>query len=338
MPSPALRIRLNGALLDDAAMAAITEVVVVQDARGLACAELTADAWDEAARAYRLIDACKEGDALTVLAGDTPVFVGALTALDLDLPAGDAPQVRLRGYDHRIRLARARRTVLHRNVTDAELLGRLARAAGMTADVPRLGDVHPGLLQAGQTDLEFLEQRAAALGLDVLAHTGTLVLRTPTLDASPAARLAAADLLEFRGTISTRDLCDRVRVHAWDPAQKQARVGEAAVPDARGLITGPARARRAFGAADDDRPDVAGADSQAALDTRARALALRAALEHCAAEALVAGDPALAAGACVELAGLGARFSGAYYVQAAEHRWRADESYRTHLTLRRYAS
>lgn len=337
MPN-ALRISLNDAALDDAAMAAITELVVVQDTRGLASVELTADAWDEDTRGWRMIDSVREGDGITVVVGDRAVFVGAVTALDLDLGAGDEPQVRVRGYDHRVKLARARKTVLHRNLTDGELLRRLGQAAGVAVDVASTSAVHTALLQAEQTDLELLDQRAAALGFDVLAHSGTLVIGPPAFDARPAAELGAADLLDFRGTISIRDLCDGLGLRAWDARQKQVRAVDVQAPELRGLVSGPARARRAFGAAADARSDAGSPDARADLEARARADMLRAALEHCAAEALVLGDPALAAGACVDLQGLGARFSGPYYIQAAEHRWRGDESYRTHLTLRRYAS
>lgn len=337
MPN-ALRISLNDGALDDAAMSAITELVVVQDARGLASVELTADAWDEDARGWRLIDSVREGDAIAVVVDDRTVFAGVVTALDLDLGSNDDPQVRVRGYDHRVKLARARKTVLHRNLTDGELLRRLGQAAGVAVDVASTTEVHTALLQAEQTDLEFLDQRAAALGFDVLAHSGTLVIGPPAFDARPVAALTAADLLDFRGTLSIRDLCDTLKLRAWDVAQKQVALGEAAAPELRGLVSGPARARRAFGAAVDQRGDAWTTDVQAGLEARAKADMLRAALEHCAAEALVAGDPALAAGASVDLQGLGARFSGPYYIQAAEHRWRGDESYRTQLTLRRYAS
>lgn len=337
MPAP-LRITLNSAALDDAAMSAITELVVVQDTRGLASVELTADAWDEDARGWRMIDSVREGDALTVAVGDRSVFVGLVTALDLDLGSNEDPQVRVRGYDHRIKLARARKTVLHRSLTDSDIVSRLAQLAGIAADVTKTTAVHDALLQAEQTDLEFLDQRAAALGFDVLAHTGTLVVGPPAFDARPVAELTAADLLDFRGTISVRDLCDGLKLRGWDVAHKEVRVAEAGAPELRGLVSGPARARRALGAAAEVRGDGWATDSQDDLEARAKADMLRAALEHCAAEALVPGDPALAAGACIDLQGLGARFSGPYYIQAAEHRWRGDESYRTHLTLRRYAS
>lgn len=337
MPS-ALRISINDAALDDAAMSAITELVVVQDTRGLASVELSADAWDEDARAWRMIDGVREGDAIAVAAADTPVFVGVVTALDLDLGPGETPQVRVRGYDRRVRLARARRTVLYRGLTDSDIIARLAADAGIAVTSPRTSAVHAALLQAEQTDLEFLDQRAAALGFHVLAHSGTLVVGPPALTSRPVAELAAADLLEFRGTTSVRDLCDTLSLRAWDAAQKKVLVAEAAPPELRGLVSGPARAHRALGAAASRRGDACSTDSQADLEARARADMLRAALEHCAAEALVEGDPALAAGACVDLQGLGARFSGPYYVLSAEHRWRGDESYRTHLTLRRYAS
>lgn len=333
-----LQISINDAGLADAAMSAITELVVVQDTRGLASVELTADAWDEDARGWRLIDSVREGDAITVAVAGVDVFVGAVTALELDLGADEDPQVRIRGYDLRVKLARARKTVLYRDLTDSDIVSRIAQDASLAVKVATTSAVHPALLQAEQTDLEFLDQRAAALGFDVLAHTGTLVVGPPAFDAQPVATLDAADLLDFRGTIASHDLHDALSLRAWDVAQKQVRVGEAAALELRGLVSGPARARRAFGAAAAVRSDAGSSDSQADLEARASADMLRAALDHCAAEALVVGDPALAAGACVDLKGLGARFSGPYYIQAAEHRWRSDESYRTQLTLRRYAS
>ena len=126
-------------------------------------------------------------------------------------------------------------------------------------------------------------------------------------------------------------------VRGWDPAQKQVIVGQArngtTAPQVGQSRNGGALVQSAFNieaqALITDRP----VRTQAAADQHAQAEADRRAGRFIEADATAAGNPAIVAGASVDLKAVGDRFQGTYVVTGATHIYSADAGYTTHFTV-----
>src|SRR6185295_576726 len=79
-----------------------------------------------------------------------------------------------------------------------------------------------------------------------------------------------------------------------------------------------------------DDADVAKTLALARLETLA--------LKYISGEWVCHGNPALVAGAVVEISGVGTKFSGKYYVSSATHTMNMEQGYRTKLNVRRNAT
>lgn len=340
-------ISADGKPLDDDGL---TAVEVLQDTAAPGTFEIRAGAWDHRASAYRFIDSLTEGAKIEIVVRDhggqarpdRTLFVGHLTALELEIAGGRAPVVRLRGYDARHLLMRARRTRTFQDCTDSDAARKIARELGVSLSGPDSRVRHPFLFQADQTDYDFILQRGAAIGFELVASGDGLAFRPPPLGGGASVVLDAREqVAELSAAISIKSQVDAAAVRGWDVKKKEPFVGRTGGDDPPafgGRVTGPARARNAFGAAATDLCDVPVA-TLAEAEQRAKAALRELAFSHITARVVADGDPALVAGGVVALAGAGARLGGNYYTAAATHEFDLTRhTYRTCLTLRRIAS
>lgn len=338
----------------DAALAAddddaLQEVTVLQDTRAPGTFEIVAHAWNPDTRTYRFVDKVQLGAkvdlALKHRRTRHPIFLGELTAVEFSVTGEDSPpMVRLRGYDVRHRLMRGRSTRAFEKSKDSEAAEKIAGELGVKIQVTASPVTHEFLLQADQSDLDFLSQRAAAIGyeLGVADLGGSLVFRPLKFDRPKSAELdLSGDVLEFHGTCSALSLFDQVTVRGWDPKQGkliESVVSEGTLPLAGSSASGPARAKSAFKTSNSSRSDLAVAtiDEAKAL---AQGTLLAQALDHVVADVVLTGDPMLVAGTVVEIKGAGTRFGARYYVDQVKHVLRrVGTDFKTHLKLRKLAS
>src|ERR1051325_4559981 len=92
-----------------------------------------------------------------------PLFDGEIVELEPEFVVG-AQNLTIRAFDVLHRLARGRRVRSFLNITDGDVLNKIASEAGMTAKAEHSTIVHPYLFQNNETDLEFLRARARAAG------------------------------------------------------------------------------------------------------------------------------------------------------------------------------
>lgn len=266
------------------------------------------------------------------------VIVGEITGLEPSYAADNLPTLAVRGYDLRHRLQRGRKVRSFVQQTDSEIVRKIIREANVSArhvqDSPL---THEHLLQSGQTDLEFLLERAARIGFDIKMQGKDLLFGPVAADASPALTLSLADtLLEFHPRLSAVGQVSKVRVQGWDPKQKAAVSAEARQPGHAmgGGVDGPTLAKQAFG-------EAVGLWADGSLTPKHEPGRLTQALLDASALALVTGEgvcigcPTLQAGVVVALEGLGQRFSGAYYVTEASHVYDTAAGYTTRFSVRR---
>jgi phage protein D len=270
----------------------------------------------------------------------TSLFKGEVTGLEPSFNADRLPTLVVRGYDRRHRLTRGRRTRTFLKKKDSDIAAQVAREAGLTAQVIDSKVTHDYVLQAGQTDYEFLLDRAGRIQYEVVVEDKTLSFRPVATDRGEALTLTAdEDLSEFSPRLSAAGQVSDVVVRGWDPKNKKEIVGKAQAGDEvskmGGAQAGAALSDKAFGAATGllSRLPVL---TQAEADQMAVARLNSDALELITGDGACAGRADLRPGKVVKIDGVGKRFGGQYYITAATHVY-TPGGYSTRFSFRRNA-
>ncbi len=267
---------------------------------------------------------------------ERPVFDGEIVELEPDFaPAGQ--RLTVRAFDRLHRLTRGTRVRSFVNVSDGDLVEKLAREARLDARLDAPSPVHPYVFQHNETNLAFLRGRAARLGYVLYADGTTLHFGPPRADAPPVDLRWGETLLEFRPRLTTAGQVTGSTVRGWDPDARQPIVGQAAAGGGRPEVGERRGAEELARAAFDLDAPVLTVDrpvrTQADADRLAQAVADRHASRYIEAEGTCAGNAAVVAGSPVRLANVGDRFNGTYAVTAARHVYTPDAGYTTHFSV-----
>lgn len=265
---------------------------------------------------------------------------GEITGLEPEFATNRLPSLIVRGYDRRHRLQRGHKTRTFVQQKDSDIASQIANEAGLTAEIEDSEVVHDYVLQAEQTDMQFLQDRANRIHYEVVVDDKTLFFRPVAYANDQILTLTFADdLLEFYPRLSSMGQVSEVSVRGWNPKDKEKIVGQAKVGEEvstmGGQNSGANLTQTAFSAAIrqiGNRPVV----TQAEADQLAKAKFNQGVLELITGDGVCRGRPDLRAGKVIGINGIGQRFSGQYYVTAASHRY-SSSGYYTHFTVQRNA-
>ena len=262
------------------------------------------------------------------------IGIGEIVALELEHAHGTS-RVIVQAFDRSHRLHRGRRVRTFQQLSDGDIVGRIASDAGLQTEIDGADVQHEYLIQDNQTDYAFLAERALLTGLELSVDDETIRFRRPAPADPPIELSWDGGLLSFQVRVSAADQVSEVEVRGWDPGQKQAitsNVTDSDVAPRIGVDAGQVRSS-AFGQATalvTDRPvrDTSEAESlaHAALDHVTSAIVR--------ADGVVTGDPRLRAGAQVKVSGLGQRLSGTYDVTSTTHSIAPGTGYETQFSVR----
>jgi phage protein D len=236
-------------------------------------------------------------------------------------------------------LQKGRKTRTFVELKDSDIASGIGREANLRIAATDSKVRHDYVIQANQTDLEFLRERADRIQYELVVSDENLLFRPVQNGEGKVLTLTMGiELLEFYPRLSmTRQVMD-VSVRGWDPQEKKGIVGTASVSSGRmgGNKSGP-QMEQVVGETSEVlsmQPTMTQAEAdqmaQAALDKRALTL-----IEG---EGRCLGRTDLRAGNVIEIAGVGKRFSGEYYVTSAIHTCTGEGGYRTQFQVRRNAS
>ena len=264
---------------------------------------------------------------VTIKIGKTEhkLFDGEIVELEPEFGPSDH-RLLVRAFDRLHRLARGRHIRSFLNVSDGDLVQRVAGEAGLSAKVAATSGVYDYVLQNNLTNLEFLQERAAALGY-LLYVDGKTLHCAPPKGAGSAITLAwGAELSQFHPRLTTVDQVESVAARGWNPQTKDVVIGQVTeghgAPEV-GSQNGAALAKQAFGDAKDyltSRPFR----TQERGSQLAQGEADRRLTRSLEADGTCAGDPRLIAGVAVTVSGVGTRFGGTYVVTSASHVYSVD--------------
>lgn len=283
------------------------------------------------------------GKRLQVRAGDgadaVALFDGRITALEGRFPAHQAPELTVLAEDRLQDLRMTRRTRSFEDVTDADVVRRVAGDHGLTPDVDLPGSTHRHLAQVNQSDLAFLLDRCRLLDADLWVEDRTLhAVARNRRGGRPIAMTQGRQLYEFTVIADLAHQFTALRLAGWDVQAKEA-VDHEATDDALGNELGGDRSGAnvladAFG----DRAQVlvhtgpwTADEARAAGDAVFRAGARRFVHGHGVADTQLG----LAVGRSTAIDGLGPLFDGTYTVTEVTHSFDSARGMRTAFGVER---
>lgn len=158
------------------------------------------------------------------------VLEGEITAMETHFTSESQAPIVIRGYDVSHRLHRGRYNRSFQNMTDTDILKKIAGEVGIptgtvddTAGPHGFGDINGAsgyVFQKNQTNMEFLRERAARNGFELFVQDGKLNFRKPKVDQSLELKWLI-DLHSFRVRVTSAEQVSEVEVRGWDYSRKE---------------------------------------------------------------------------------------------------------------------
>ncbi|MDX2240717.1 MAG: contractile injection system protein, VgrG/Pvc8 family [Leptolyngbyaceae cyanobacterium bins.302] len=264
--------------------------------------------------------AISEGSLSRVIQGEV---LGLEPHLDRDRPLG----LTVWGCDYLHRLQRGTKTRSFVKMKDSDIVRQIATSVGLEAFVTDSQHEHEYLLQANQSDLQFIQARAKQIGYELYVEGKNLVFQPLFQDSVVRFSFdVQKDLLEFRLRLSLADQVVTTTTRAWDANQKKSVSQSVTESGYNPILNVLAGAETLAG----DHPVAA---AEVAMVAQAQAYQRK--MNLITGEVTSPIAPELKPGQQVKLSGLGPRFSGAYLVTAVTHQYDAIGEYLTNFTVKR---
>jgi uncharacterized protein len=263
------------------------------------------------------------------------MITGVITSLTPSFPASGFSTLKVGGLNVLHTLRTKQRSVAYTNRTDGQIAQEIAHRLGVQIDPdPGNGETHEYIMQDHEYDIVFLLNRAHAIGYELTVdQTGTIHYEPSERVNDVAYRLSyGASLISFEPHLSTARQVSKVTVNGWDAVHKQpiqaaATLGQIGTPSGAPPVD----------AALQGREEVIG-DWPVATQQEAQTLATeslkRISKRLITARGATIGLPKLRAGSAIYVDGLGARFSGRYFVTGTTHTC-GNSGYTTQFECRR---
>ena len=284
------------------------------------------------------------GKALVVSMGPTDartqVFEGKVSALELAMDQGRAPEVVVFAEDTLMQLRITRRFKTYENVSDADLVQQIASGHGLSAQADAQGPTWPLVQQWNQSDLAFLRDRARRLAAEVWVADGALHFATrDKRNGNSVTLIQGGTLMQVRLRADLAHQRSKVVVGGFDDAEQDAidedAPGSTAASEAQGHTHGPQVLERAFGERVSYRVrEVPLQDAQATA--MARAALLERARRFVAVSGVADGNAAIQVGSLLKLERVSPMFEGeGFYVTRVKHSFDLEAGFRTHFEAER---
>jgi len=262
---------------------------------------------------------------------------GEITSIETHFSGESTAPVIVRGYDRGHRLHRGRYRRSFQNMTDSDIVKKVIAEAGITAGtIDASGGVHDYVFQENQTNMEFLQERAARLGFELFLRDGKLHFRQPTVEQTVQLKWLE-NLHSFKVRLNSAEQVNEVEVRGWDYGQKQPIVSIVRQEQIVTELKPQQRGSESNGRFSNlpapkltvcDRP-IAVADDAKAIAT---ALCNELGGQFIQADARGEGNPNLRPGRLVELTGMN-QYDGKYYITDTRHLY-SKRVYTTEFSIR----
>lgn len=255
------------------------------------------------------------------------VLQGEITAVETHFTKDSQAPVIVRGYDVSHRLHRGRYNRSFQNMTDSDIIKKIAKEVGIDADdttIDASGEPHDYVFQENQTNMEFFRERAARIGFELFIQDGKLHFRKPKRNPEDLNLKWLRDLHSFRVRATSAEQVSAVEVRGWDYGKKASIVSTASRTQQVITHTDNGNGSETSNRFQLDRqpPKVVVVDQPVfgskEADNMAQALYDELGGEFVRADATAEGNPKIRPGCVVNLEDMG-RYSGKYYITETRH-------------------
>lgn len=250
---------------------------------------------------------------------------GEITGIEVEFTHTSEAHIVVRGYDVSHRLHRGRYNKSFLNCTDTDIVRSVAQEAGIKiGQLDASGSSHEYVFQENQTNMEFLRERAAKIGFELFVQDNKINFRKPKSDGSFKLEWLE-EVTSFDVRVTSAEQVSSVQVNSWDYTQKKL-ISETALKEQVVTETGNgigSSTAQKFKMKQPPKMIVVDqpVDTVQGAKQMAQALCDELGGEFVTADAKAIGDPRIRPGKVVELAKLGTRYSGKYYITETFHHY-----------------
>jgi uncharacterized protein len=279
------------------------------------------------------------GKAVQVKVDDAKLFDGRISALEGRFNEGSPPEILVLVEDRFQDLRMTQRTRSFENVTDADVMKRIAQDHGLQPQVDADGPTHRVLQQVNQSDLSFLRERARFLDAEIWLDNQTLYCKSRSKRNDGTVKLNYGG--ELREVTVTADLAEQqssVTVVGWDEAGKSQIKQEASDQVLGAELNGGSSGASILNSSFGQRKKVLSHTlplSVSEAKTEAESVMKMTARRFLVARGIAQGNAKLNVGSYVDMAGLGPLFNGKYYLSYVKHIFDGTQGYLTEFTAER---
>jgi len=318
-------------------------LLIVENTQGLYRCEINLGNWGERDNRIGFLYFDRRtldfGKPLTVKIGDEVLFEGRIMALEGHYPEGAPPTLVLLAEDRFQDLRMTRRTRTFDDVSDRDVISRIANDHGLSPEIQLDGPTYKVLAQVNQSDLAFLRERARAVEAELWMEGSTLHARSRSRRTGETLNLTyGSNLREFSVTADLAGQRTAVAVTGWDVGGKTAIRYEANAAAIANELNGDTSGGSLLQSALGERKDtlahtvpLSSSEAQAVAEAYYRMLARR----FVVGRGITETDARLKVGTSVQLSGLGPLFNGKYALTLVRHKFDTAHGLRSEFNAER---
>ncbi|MEM6253788.1 MAG: VgrG-related protein [Cyanobacteria bacterium P01_D01_bin.156] len=253
-----------------------------------------------------------------------PLFQGEITGIETQFTEQTQAPIIIKAYDHSHRLHRGYHSRSFQNMTDSDVVEKIADEVGIELDqLDDSGEPHDYIFQENQTNMAFLRHRAARIGFELFVRDGKLNFRKPKSEQTLELTWLQ-DVRSFHVQITSAEQVKSVEVRGWDYTTKESIVATA---DKEQLLTkiesseeSGIKVSQAFEKPQEPKRIVVDQPvfKRKEADAMAQAVCDEISGQFVMGDAIAEGNPEIRPGRMVELKELGP-YTGEYYVTETRH-------------------
>ncbi|MEM7062115.1 MAG: VgrG-related protein [Cyanobacteria bacterium P01_B01_bin.77] len=266
------------------------------------------------------------------------LFQGEITALETQFTEQTQAPIVIRGYDLSHRLHRGYHNRSFQNMTDSDVVEKIADEVGIKLDqLDDSGEPHDYLFQENQTNMAFLRHRASRNGFELFVRDGKLNFRNPKAD-DTLELTWLEDVRSFQVRVTSSEQVKSVEVRGWDYTTKKPIIATA---DQEQLLTqidsseeSGTKVSQSFDKPSDPQKIVVDQPvfKRKEADILAQAVCDEISGQFVMGDAMAEGNPDIRPGRTVKFKELGP-YSGEYYVTETRHTY-INRVYDTEFSVR----
>jgi len=276
------------------------------------------------------------GKAIQVKLDADKIFDGRISAIEAEFREGSPPEIAVLLEDRFQDLRMTRRTRTFADVSDSDVMNRIAQDYGLQANINVSGPTYKVLAQVNQSDLAFVRDRARSIDAEVWMDDRNFYAKQRTSRNNGTVTLNYGG--ELREVCVTADLAGQrttVSVNGWDVAGKATLKHEATDQaisnELNGDTSGLSILKSAFGERKESLVHTVPLNSNEA-QTEAESVLKMTARRFVVAHGMAQANAKLRVGTYVDLQKLGPLFSGKYYLTQVKHVFDGTDGFRTEFT------